>query len=176
MKYVYSNLGSNEVTIGSLTSEVNNVLNTFGFDFGATFNTFYNDVTFSMAVRNLSGEIRYPDQVQGYYLPLVFTLGFSADAVKFVAPENKENSLVLSVDLLQPTDFLEKGNVGAEYSYNQQFFLRAGYMINYSLERLSFGAGIRVPIGGHSSVEFDYAYTTMVYFGGVSRLSLSVKM
>lgn len=176
VKYVYSNLGSSEVTIGSTTGEVDNHIHALGIDFGAQFNTRYNDLTFGMAVRNLSGEIKYPDQVQGYYLPLVLTLGFSVDAAKFVAPDNTQNSLVLSAELLHPTDFVEKVSLGAEYSLNQQFFIRAGYALNYSLERLSLGAGIRVPTGSGSSIEFDYAYTTMVYFNGVSRLSLSAQL
>jgi hypothetical protein len=174
VKYAHAGLGSNTILQGGGESTINNDLSTLAFDLGSTYNTGFHDLTFSMALRNFSREVRYPYMSQGYYLPLVFTLGFSIDVVNLVDPGNARHSLQISVNGEHPTDFLEKASIGAEYSFDRQYFLRAGYMINYSVERVAFGLGARIPFSGSETLQFDYAYSLMKYFDGVHRFSISV--
>jgi hypothetical protein len=174
VKYVYSGLGSNTIIQTSGEETIDNTVSTLAFDFGTTYRTGFRDLTFSMSLRNFSREIRYPRMTQGFYLPLVFTLGFSIDAVTLVDPGNTIHSLVVSVNGQHPTDYLEKASIGAEYSFDHQYFLRAGYKINYSIENVSFGLGARVPFAGAESLQFDYAYSLMKYFDGVHRISIGL--
>jgi len=81
---------------------------------------------------------------------------------------------VIALNGQHPTDYLEKASIGAEYSFNHQWFLRAGYKLNYSIEGLSFGLGARIPFAGAESLQFDYAYSVMQYFDGVHRISLGI--
>lgn len=174
VKFVYSGLGSNTITQPGGDENIDNTVSTLAFDLGTTYNTGFHDLTFSMSLRNFSREIRYPHMSQGFYLPLVFTLGFSIDAINLVDPGNVVHALVLSVNGQHPTDYLERASLGAEYSFNRQYFLRMGYAINYSIDGLTFGIGARVPFSGAESLQFDYSYSPMKYFAGVQRISLSV--
>jgi len=174
VKYAYSGLGTNTVVLAGGEETVDNTVSTPAFDVGTTFNTGFRDLTFSMSLRNFSREIRYPRMTQGFYLPLVFALGFSIDAFKLIDPGNTVHSVVVTVTGLHPMDYLEKAMIGAEYSFNHQWFLRAGYMFNYSIESLTLGLGARVPFADAEYIQFDYAYSVMQYFDGVHRLSLGV--
>lgn len=176
VKYVYSGLGSNTIVQASGQETIENNIGTLAFDVGTTYDTEFRGLVFSMAVRNWSREIRYPRMTQGFYLPLVFALGVAIDAVDLVDPSEGPHSLIVAVNGLHPTDYLEKACFGLEYAYEKQWFLRAGYKVNYSVEDWSFGVGARVPFGEDQLVQFDYAYCLMKYFSGVQRLSLSVTL
>lgn len=172
-RFVYIGLGSNDIILNERPETVDNTLKTFAVDLGTRFDTGFKDLTFSMSLRNFSREVRYPHMSQGYYLPLVFTLGLSIDAWKVLGPESTEHSLVLSLNGIHPMDYSEKANIGAEYSFTNQLFLRAGYKINYSIEDVSLGVGVRTTIQDNIILHFDYAYSSMEYFSGVHRLTLS---
>lgn len=174
LKYAYSGLGSNTIIQSAGQETVDNTVSTLAFDFGTTFNTGWRDLTFSMSLRNFSREIRYPRMTQGFYLPVIFTLGFAIDAVTLVDPAEESHSLVIAVNGQHPTDYLEKATFGAEYSFKRQWFLRAGYKLNYSIEGLSVGLGARIPFSGAEVLQFDYGYSVMQYFDGVHRISLGL--
>lgn len=173
IRYVYSGLGSNIVQSNGSTESLDNNLGALAFDMGTRFNTEFKDLTFSMSLRNFSRELRYPRMSQGYYLPLVFTLGFSIDAAAFVFSDNSIHSLVVSINGLHPTDYSEKLNIGAEYGLYKEFFVRGGYKINYSIENFSTGFGVRYPLSNAEYFQLDYAFSTMKYFSGVHRVSIS---
>lgn len=173
IRYVYSGLGSNVIQSGSSTQILDNNLSALSFDLGTRFNTEFKDLTFSMSLRNFSREIRYPKMSQGYYLPLVFSIGFSMNAAALVVSDNSPHSVILSVNGLHPMDYSEKMNMGAEYGFNNQFFLRAGYKFNYDIESLSTGIGIRYPISIDEFIQFDYSYSLTDYFSGIHRITIS---
>jgi hypothetical protein len=174
VKYVYSGLGSNTIIQSGGQETIDNTASTLAFDFGTTLHTGFRDLSFSMSLRNFSKEIRYPRMTQGFYLPVVFTLGFSIDAITLIDPAETTHSLVIAINGQHPTDYLEKASIGAEYSFDHQWFLRAGYKLNYSIEGLSFGLGARIPFAGAEMLQFDYGYCIMKYFDGVHRISLGV--
>jgi hypothetical protein len=173
LRYVYSGLGSNLIQSVGIPEMLDNNLGALAFDLGTRFNTEFNDLTFSMSLRNFSREVRYPRMTQGYYLPLIFSIGFSIDAASMVMQENTVHSLIVSINGLHPMDYAEKMNVGAEYGFNRQFYLRGGYKFNYSLESFTTGLGIRYPLSDDEHLQFDYSYTVMRYFDGVHRISVS---
>ena len=173
IRYAYSGLGSNIVQVNGSAESIDNNLGALAFDMGTRFNTKFDDLTFSMSLRNFSSELRYPLMSQGYYLPLVFTLGISIDAGAFIFSDNSIHSLVVSVNGLHPMDYSEKLNFGAEYGFYKEFFVRAGYKINYSVESFSTGFGVRYPLSDAEYLQLDYAFSAMDYFGGVQRVSIS---
>jgi hypothetical protein len=176
IKYVYSGLGSNTIMQPGGEEVIDNTVSTLAFDVGTTYDTGFRGLVFSMSVRNWSREIRYPRMTQGFYLPLVFTLGVSIDAVDVFDPSGSPHSLIVAANGLHPTDYLEKACFGLEYAYDGRWFLRSGYKVNYSIEDWSFGVGARMPVGEGQVVQFDYSYSLMQYFSGVQRLSLSVTL
>jgi hypothetical protein len=173
VRYVYSGLGSNLIQSTGSPENLDNNLSALAFDLGTRFNTEFKDLTFSMSLRNFSREVRYPKMTQGYYLPLLFTLGFSIDAAALIIPGSEMHSLVVSVNGLHPMDYSEKMNAGFEYGFQKQFFLRGGYKFNYSIESYSMGIGMRYPISNEEYLQFDYSYSAIEYFTGVHRISVS---
>lgn len=86
----------------------------------------------------------------------------------------EQNRVTMAVDWNHPNDNNERVNFGWEYAWDETFFARLGYKLNYDLERLTFGAGVRINIE-NQQVDFDYALVDYKDLGQVSRLSLELK-
>ena len=173
MKYAYSDLGNSTVIQNGQTESIANRLGAWAIDLGTWYRTGYKDLSFSMALRNFSREENYPRMEQRYYLPLIFSLGLSVNALQIISEDVSEHTLLVSINGLHPMDYLEKGNLGLEYSYDNRFFLRTGYKINYSLESYSVGLGVRHSLSENMYLVFDYSYAYLRYFSGANRFSLS---
>jgi len=71
---------------------------------------------------------------------------------------------IVSIEMSHPNDNMERINIGLEFSYMDMMFLRGGHKIRwkdkfgYNEERWTGGFGLRMPIMGSYSVDFDYAY------------------
>lgn len=61
-------------------------------------------------------------ELDHFDLPLLFRFGLSTDVIK-----DGISKLVVSVDAIHPNDHTEYINTGAEYSWNEVLYLRAGY-------------------------------------------------
>jgi hypothetical protein len=113
---------------------------------------------------------------QSFSLPTVFRLGIALDPI-----QTDEHMLTTSLQLNHPNDNAEHLRLGIEYAYRQVFFLRMGVKrtINQELlgedatseENLTFGAGVRVPVG-FTTVGADYAFADYNRLGSVHRISL----
>ncbi|NOX64751.1 MAG: hypothetical protein GXO85_02875 [Chlorobi bacterium] len=88
---------------------------------------------------------------------------------------SESNRFTLAFEGTHLNDNNERFNVGAEYSWTETVFLRAGYKINYDSENWAFGVGINIPLGGQNIV-FDYAYIEFKYLGNVSQFSLELRL
>lgn len=115
----------------------------------------------------------YKAESAPYDLPSTFELGFA------YSPQlDKMNNLVISANFQNHNFASDEYKVGAEYSYNNMFFLRAGYTTapeedaeNY-LYGLTAGAGINYAVGS-SSVRVDYTYRDVQYFDANHVFSVS---
>ncbi len=172
IKYVYSGLDKNTLITEDGNRILENNLGAFAIDFGTRFNTGYKDLTFSMALRNFSRETHYPEMIQGFYLPLIFSLGFSVDAFGFLPFIPEDHVFTVAFTGLHPMDFLEKVNLGFEYSFKNSLYVRGGYKINYSLEDMSLGFGYVKKLSDNRSLGFDYSFSNMKFFNAVNRYSL----
>ena len=82
------------------------------------------------------------------------------------------NSIQGVFEFAHPSDNTEVIHMGAEYGYNQFFFLRGGYNFNTDEEGLAAGMGVRIDTSQTSDLVFDYAWTDFGFLGEVHRITL----
>ncbi|MEW6050050.1 MAG: PorV/PorQ family protein [Candidatus Zixiibacteriota bacterium] len=147
-----------------------------GFDFGTMLYTGFRSLRMGMSMTNLGRDMRFegpdldvtfdPQQGQGansaigaklkstpYDLPLMFRFGLAYDFN--LAPKSM---LTLSGELKHPNDNVRQEAVGAEFGYNQQFFLRTGYKFNNDEQTIAFGGGLQTNITKGTKLTIDYAW------------------
>ena len=126
--------------------------------------------------RNLERAFRIPNSTpgadNGYFrgvplssdIPSLFEFGLS-----YKVNVNEQNSLVLTGAFSNHNDASDKIYGGAEYTFNDLFFLRGGYSYNAqdqsnNIFGASLGAGIKYAVGSFDFY-FDYAYRQLTdYF------------
>jgi hypothetical protein len=162
----------------------------FAFDFGTLLYTGFKSLRLGMSIANMgpqlefSGpnlDVRFDDQ-QGtgsnspvsaslktspYDLPMVFRVGLAYD-VDF----GSKSILTLCSELKHPNDNSEQGALGAEYGFNNQFFLRGGYKINYEEEHFSFGGGVRASVTRDTKLLIDYSWQDFGRLQSAQRFSV----
>ncbi len=134
------------------------------------------DVAPKGTVTQLSGE--QVSTFQSFSLPTVFKLGFAMDPV---LTDNER--LTTSVQLTHPNDNAENVRVGAEFGWQNTFFLRGGVKRTIgqrllgpdetSEEDFTLGAGVRLALPV-STVSADYAFSNYNRLGSVHRISLTL--
>lgn len=149
---------------------------TVGLDVGLTYRTPFNPVTIGMSISNFGGEMRLsgtntavrydPDprvggnndgivadiRTRSWDLPVTFRAGFAYRVL-----ETRLNRVLLSGDLLYPNNNDNYLNLGAEYSLNNMFFLRAGYR---QLMLADAEGGLAAGVGfNYRNVRIDFAHT-----------------
>lgn len=169
IKYVGQNLGNNTFYTGETKD---NKAAIFVFDAGVFYQTAFKDFRFGMAIRNFSSDLKreeFSDQ-----LPLNFVLAGAMNVLKFFKPEsdNKIESFTIAADFVHPNDFTERLNVGAEYKFMGQIFVRAGYQTNRDLASWSAGAGLLYTVA-EKDIQVNYSFSKFDVFKDVSRLSLN---
>ncbi|MCK4461917.1 MAG: PorV/PorQ family protein [candidate division Zixibacteria bacterium] len=149
---------------------------TFAFDFGTLLYTGFKSLRMGMSITNMGPELQFdgPDldvswdereaqdnnsgipasvKTTPYDLPMMFRLGLAYDF------EVGSNSIVtLSSELKHPNDAHQQGSFGAEWSYDEMFFVRGGYKFRYEEEGLSLGGGLMTNITGETDLLIDYAW------------------
>ncbi len=171
IKYLYERLGSSLVGSFEDPEQVTAEMRLLAVDFGTTYYVGFHDMRIAVALRNFSNEKAY--RVETFPLPMTFTIGTAMNVMNLVNP-GSGHELIVSSDFMHSRDFSERVTVGAEYGFQDVFFLRGGYKVNYDLENLSLGAGIKVNISGIRT-GIDYAYMDTDLFSGVNMLSLDLK-
>jgi hypothetical protein len=177
----------------------NESASTFAIDLGTYLHTGFHNLVIAMNVSNFGGNMQLdgrdliiladinkaiggeynPDsrlKTEPWTLPLNFRVGIAMDIVgggESILP-SESHRFTMAVDGNHPNDNNERLNIGGEYSWRETFFARAGYKLNYDIERWTFGTGLRMSIGGQE-VAFDYALVDYNDFGKVSRFSLELK-
>jgi hypothetical protein len=101
---------------------------------------------------NISSKLR----TDSWPLPLFYRVGVSMNVFSVA-----QNTLLISTDAVVPGDNSTIINVGAEFNWNQIFFLRAGYkslMREETQEGLTAGLGLKYFVSGIGQASIDYAY------------------
>lgn len=173
IKYVSVDLGS--AVVGLSDSEESGYnrrefrANTAAYDFGLLYKIGFESLRFAMSVRNFASEVAYDSEETE--LPLTFRIGLSMDLMDLTNVDTDVHSFILAVDANRPRDYYEQLMFGGEYTFMNRFSLRGGYVFPADESNLSFGAGIRQPIGD-SSIQVDYSYTAFGIFENVQRLGV----
>ena len=167
-KYASQDLGSIAVGAGGVAES--NELSTLAFDFGVLYRTGYESFNLAMSVRNFAQELNYVDE--NFELPLTFNVGVSMDVMDLTAAAGS-NSLLVSVEAERPRDYAEQLRLGAEYSFSDLLFVRAGYVFPTDEEGVSLGAGVRHELSG-VGLGVDYSFTTFGVFDNVQRFGLQL--
>jgi hypothetical protein len=140
-------------------------------DFGVLYKTGFKSLNFGMALRNFSTEVSYDDEESE--LPMTFKIGVSMNVLDLANIDPNTHSLLVSVDANRPRDYDEQLFFGVEYSFINRFVLRGGYGFPKDEEKLSFGGGIKQPIGS-MELSVNYSYTQFGVFGEVNRFSAQI--
>lgn len=144
-------------------------LNDWGLDFGTIYNVGWKNLTVAMTMQNFSRDLKY--WYEEFQTPMVLRMGLAMDVSELFMPENEDIVVNLAIDALHPNDYTERIHLGSELSYLKRFALRGGYKFNHDVESFTFGIGFHFSFSGVSA-EFDYAYTSAVYFNDINRFSL----
>lgn len=159
------------------------------FDFGTQLHTGFKSLRIGMNISNLGPEMRFsgPDlntavptsggssvngsiDVDAYDLPLTFRLGMAFDVL-----HNADNRWTMAVEAKHPNDNEQQASLGGEYSFQQRYFLRAGYKLNYDEQGLTLGGGFRSSLGSSNELVLDYAWSDFGRLESVHRFSVGFK-
>ncbi|MDD4050704.1 MAG: PorV/PorQ family protein [candidate division Zixibacteria bacterium] len=156
------------------------------FDFGTQLHTGLRSLRIGMNIANMGPELKFsgPDlihslnqeggavsngaiSVDGYELPLTFRLGAAYDLIT-----DLDNRWTLAAEAKHPNDNDQQLSVGSEYAYQQKYFLRGGYKLNYDEQGLTLGAGLRSRISEQTMLVLDYAWADFGRLESVHRFSI----
>jgi hypothetical protein len=177
IKYAVQKLG--ESTFMSDEGDVStkkNKADAIAFDFGTVYKTGIKSIAFGMSVTNFSKEIKYEEE--GFQLPLLFSIGVSADLFDFVEFQGPSQSLLLSIDATHPRSHAEQVMVGIEYQFMKLISLRGGYISASDETDFTYGIGITSNNLDVSPVNFsiDYSYTPFDHFTNVQRFTVRISL
>ena len=182
----------------------NESASTFALDIGLLFITQFNGMRIGMSISNFGSDLQMdgrdllkrvdldPETIghneaivsklktEGWPLPLFFRVGLAMDVLR-----SGNTYLTLALDALRPSDNTETINVGAEFSFNEWFFVRSGYKSLFredSEEGLTFGFGLNIGdynmgpmnFGLPFSFQLDYAYSDFGLFDEIHMFTLGI--
>jgi hypothetical protein len=163
--------GINSLWINERIFEVS--ANGLAFDFGITFDPRWHGMQIGVAIKNygsdltfkgpgfdrsyeIAGARRLSPQAAAFSLPSHINIG-----VAYPLYNQEKNSVMLSGNFRSNNFSEDNWQGGAEYSYDNKYFLRAGY--NHSVQTdylygLSLGGGLTYALGDTKLI-FEYAWT-----------------
>jgi hypothetical protein len=166
VKWVRSGLGDlsvlGEEDLGDFAVE------TLVGDFGTLYDTGFRSLRIGLLIQNMGAEATYYEEPVP--VPVTFKFGVSMNLI-----DTPGQVVKAAAEFKHPSDTSEKINVGAEYSLNDMYFLRAGYKMGYDEEGFTAGAGARVLVAGRR-LGVDYSYSDFGFLGAVHRMALTVEI
>ncbi|MBN1782307.1 PorV/PorQ family protein [bacterium] len=171
VKWVSQDLGKvtyPSVTTGDTLTKKND-LSLMAYDFGTLFRTGWKSLAFGMSVRHFSRETEFV--LEGFQLPLVFTIGASMDLMDLWEIGGIDQSLIVSVDGTHYRSHPEQLLVGLDYTLMNMLSLRAGLVTGNDEENVSYGVGV-----SRYGFMIDYAYTPFGVFDKVQRFTVRMSL
>ncbi len=171
IKYAYQSLGEStffDNVSGDVTTKKNKA-DAIAYDFGTIYKTGIKSIVFGMSVTNFSKEITF--ESEGFQLPLLFTIGISANLFELINTPQSNQELLLTADWSHPRSHPEQLKIGAEYRFKQLLSLRAGYVSGNDENSFTYGVGI-----SSFGLEVDYAYIPFGVFGNVQQFTARVSL
>jgi len=163
---------------------------TVAMDFGTLLYTGLSSLRIGMSITNMGPEmeftgsdldVSYDDQQGGgandavgaslkttpYDLPMTFRVGMAYDV-----DTGPNSMLTLSGEIKHPNDMHQQGALGAEYTFNDRFFLRGGYKIDYDEEGLTLGGGMNTTLTKNTTLLIDYSWQDFGRLDNTQRFSV----
>lgn len=140
-------------------------VNTFAVDFGLIYRIGFRGMRMGMMIQSLGGKINYDNRESK--IPTLFKVGLSMNAYRVGI-----HSVDAIAEFAHPSDNTEHVNVGGEYGFNQFFYLRGGYNVEYDAHGAAAGVGLRIDTTQTSDLSFDYSWTDLHFLGETHRFSL----
>ena len=154
----------------------------WAFDLGTQLETGFKNLRVGMSITNMGADMQFegPDldvlytdptdenntgtngstpaalKTTPYNLPLLFRMGAAYDW-----DLNGNSRVTMAAELHHPNDHDQQGAFGAEFGYDERYFLRGGYKVNYDEEALSLGAGVIADVTSGSRLVVDYSWQDM---------------
>jgi long-subunit fatty acid transport protein len=141
--------------------------NGWSADVGTMYDSGYRGFKLAMVITNFGPDVKFIQKAAP--LPINFKFGGAFNLL-----ERGDHYLTFSADGSHPSDNLEKYNAGLEYTFKDRLVLRVGERLNYDIDGLTFGAGLRLPFGQQGELKFDYAYQDFGILTEIHRFTMSV--
>jgi len=166
----YSQLFTDKFSAGGTVHFVHSGLaeksvNTYVVDFGLIYRIGCRGMRISMMIQSLGGKVDYDSR--DAKIPTTFKIGIS-----MAAYQRGAHSLLGLGEFGHPSDNTETVNLGAEYSFNQFFFLRGGYNFGFDVKGAAAGFGLQIDTTQTSDLNFDYAWEDLGFLGDAHRVSI----
>lgn len=169
---------------------------TVGFDVGTLYITGWRNLRLGMSVTNFGPDMKFKGTYTNTYISSIFPIAVDEEFGDFALPISFQvgiadelymagkSRLTVALDYSHPNDLAERVHIGAEYGFDEMFFLRAGYFTDVespktregdskddsALDRyweFRFGAGVNL-----SGFTVDYAWQSLEDLEDVHRFSL----
>lgn len=165
---------TDKLNIGGQVKYVQETLDAFSydnilFDLGSSYATGYRDLKLAFVLQHFGPDIT--PVYRKFKPPLLFKIGASDNIYRW-GPQK----LLVSLDVIHPTDNNEWVSVGTEYSLYDKLFMRWGYRFNRDLGDMAFGFGVESIKLGSTTIFIDYSY--MDYgeiFNEIQRLTVGIR-
>lgn len=168
----------------------------FAMDVGLLFITGLNDMKLGVSISNFGTEMKMDGknlsiihdldddsfgsndkiparlETDRFVLPLLFRVGLSMDVIR-----TEQNRLLLSTEAYYPNDQDPFMSTGLEYTWNDLLSIRGGYRSLFMpepIETWTFGAGLKINLGGNLVSKFDYVYQEFGVFSNVQTISFGL--
>ena len=174
VKFVTQDLGAGIVGIDNENGLIEQSFSasTTIVDFGVFYRTGLESLNFAMSVTNFSRDVSYDSR--DHELPLTFKMGLSMDIIDLTDLSQERHALIVNVDANRPRDYNEQIQVGAEYGFNDLFFLRGGYVFPSDEEGYSVGFGVKGSLRNNQMLLVDYSYSDFGIFSNDNRLTFRI--
>jgi hypothetical protein len=157
-------------------------------DVGTFYDTKWRSMKLAMIISNFGPDMKFIEKE--YPLPILFKFGVSMD---LMGTKDDEHYMQGAFEFGHPSDNVEQLNLGLEYSFKDQFFLRLGKKVNaidqtefddydpetgyeyplLSTDGLSLGAGFNWKHEAWGNMTLDYAYAPSRYLDSRNMITLS---
>ncbi len=152
-----------------------------GLDVGSYYDTGWKGIKLAMSAQNFSSQARWlqtgEEAQQSYEIPLLFRIGWSIDLLGgsdlFLGGDYNQHRLTVNMDAIHSNDYAERLNMGIEYVFLNQFYLRGGYRINYDEGNISGGLGVNTKLADFN-IQIDYSYVVYDYLDSPHRFSVLI--
>ena len=162
-------------------------MQSFVFDIGSNFDTGIYGMILGMSVSNFGPDVQFHGEgleivvsdttsrdgklskiTKKFSVPLTFRLGIQKDV--WIGGIDDMDRLTVSIDGINPIDYIVYGGLGVEYSWRDMAYVRGGTRIGHDTAGLSVGGGVKI-----RGIMVDYAYVNYGILNETHQFGISLE-